>query len=323
MKPPALPPITAARVASAQPSRPAASIPATVSVTSSSPQAPSSAACVAAPVPRRAAVVRAQHRPSARHEVPDPRLPVHRALVGRAPVHVDEQRRGRAGHRIVRGQPQQTVHGRAVGRRPGHRLRLGEVDRVELARRAPRQHGAVTGVGREHGELGRGAATGAHARDAVGPPVESGVPPARQVAGVGAAERYDDQSPEAVLVAVQRDGGARGRPRERALSGAPRRFRVFAWFLEDGSRARAVRRREPDVHPAAFVGHVREGLVDRGEPRLPDRDRAATGDDAWWRVAACDHDSGPVPRHVGQVPLVPRERATVVRPRRIPRVVGV
>ena len=77
----------------------------------------------------------------------------------------------------------------------------------------------------------------------------------------------------------------------------------------------------PHVHPAVELGDERERVARRREARLTDRDVVTTATTVGIASAsstATRDDARAVPRHVREVPLVPRERATVGRPRRDP-----
>ncbi len=160
------------------------------------------------------------------------------------------------------------MDGRAVVGRPRDRSRFGQVDRVELPGRAPCPHLPAATRRVEHGELRRGTTPRPHARDPTRTPVETRVPPPRELADGSVARRHHDEPPEARFVAVDRDRGAVGRPCERPLPGSPRRLGVLALFLEQRVGLRRIGRREPHVHPTPFVGHERERAVGRREARL-------------------------------------------------------
>ena len=129
-------------------------------------------AFVAAPVPRRAAWVGREHRPSAGEEEPHLRRPTGHRGAGRTTVTVDEQR-----CRAPTDVPQQAVHGAAVGTLPGHGLGLGKLLRVEGAGRAPRERASSGTPVAEHGHLRSRSRSRTHARDPALAPIQRVVPP--------------------------------------------------------------------------------------------------------------------------------------------------
>ncbi len=139
---------------------------------------------------------------------------------------------------------------------------------------------------------------------------------------------HDDQTTEAVLVAVERDRRRVGRPRERPLPGTPRRLGVFVLLRR--ARTSACHRPRGDaihtfIQPSSSATNA-SASPDRREAWLTDRDVVTPGDHRRHGVGssrASRDDARAVPGHVREVPLVPGERATVGGPRRIPRVVGV
>ena len=151
------------------------------------------------------------------------------------------------------------------------------------------------------------------------------VPTLRDVACAAPVAPDDDEATEATLVACDRERVARGRPRERPLADPPSRFCALVRLREHGP---ATTRRpgarvglEPDVPPPGFVADERERVAARAEARLADGDPVSTGRDASGRSRRPVHDDDPgrVPRHVREIPLVPRQqsrRATTPGPGR-------
>ena len=91
--------------------------------------------------------------------------------------------------------------------------------------------------------LGRRPRAGPHRDDAGRTPVDPVVPTPRHV-GRRAVERHHDEPREPVLVPTQHDRVGRGRPREGALPGAPRRLGVVVRLEEERAGVAAeVRRR--------------------------------------------------------------------------------
>ena len=170
-----------------------------------------------------------------------------------------------------------------------------------------------------------------NARDAVRRPNRANDANPRQLARGTAAGSRDHEPAEAVFVATPSELGAVGRPRVRTLTVAPRGLGVLPTLRDHGARIRAPitvigKVGDPQHGPAVGVGDERELRTVGREPRLARGHRVATG-------RTCAPDARPsnertmtsrrVPRHVGQVPFVPREHRSVGRPRRIPGVVGV
>ena len=157
------------------------------------------------------------------------------------------------------------------------------------------------------------------------------MPALRELARRSLARRRDHEPAEAVFVAAPRELRAVGRPRVRALTRTPRRLRVLALLREHRTRVRAVGIGDPQRGPPVGVGDERELRTVGREPRLTRGNAVAA--DRLHRSSPSASPSRPrraaititrrVPRHVGEIPLVPREQRTVGRPRGIPRVVGV
>ena len=295
-------------------------MPATVSATSTSPHRTSRARSyrVRSPTSRAGS---AQHGPPPRHEVADRGFQSTVAWpVGPPWTSTSSGGAGRAapeaGSAVAGREPREPVDGHAVAGRPRNRSRFGQVDRVELPERAPCPHLPAATRRVEHGELRRGTTPDRTHTIPTRTPVETHVPPTRELADGSVTRRHHDEPPEARFVAVDRHRGAVGRPCERPLPGSPRRLGVLALFLEQRVGLRRISPREPHVHPTPLVGHEHERAVGRRETRLNHRDRVATGDDEGHVVAAPHDDAGPVPGHVREVPLVPGHRGAVGRPRR-------
>ena len=130
--------------------------------------------------------------------------------------------------------------------------------------------------------------------------------------------------PEPLLVAAERDVPPVRRPCEGPLSGAPRRVAVLCILLQQRARASAVTVGAPEVEPPVGVAQKRELRAVGREPGLLDghtvgarhRDRIAAA------VDRAGDDAALVPRHVGDIPLVPRDVRGIRRPHGIEAEVG-
>ena len=160
----------------------------------------------------------------------------------------------------------------------------------------------------------------ADADDAVRVPVEPAVPALRQLARRPRARR-------------PRSRAGRSRPRCGTTRAACRRATTRTTAGRDPTPARRARASRastgcasppsriggPHDRPAVGVGHERERGRPSGEKRgWPTRDGVAAGDDLRRTGVVAHDDARRVPRHVGQVPLVPGEPRAVGRPGRDP-----
>ena len=148
------------------------------------------------------------------------------------------------------------------------------------------------------------------------------MPALRELARRPRARRRDHEPAEAVLVAAPRD--LRRRPATTRTNVDPDPTPVRRARGARAAPAARCRRRDRRSTRSATPRRRSRTRAGRrsGEARLADTDRVATRDDLGRAAVVAHHDARRVPRHVGQVPLVPREPRSVGRPGRIPRVVG-
>ena len=307
MRAPALPPLTATRSGSHHP-RVACRADAGRDVldVAAAPLA-GEGLCVRAAEPGRTGRVRCEHGPATAGEVGHDGPPDSRRLTGRATVDVDEQRRPR-GARRAGGPPEQPWDGGPVLRRPGDGLGLGEADRLEPAGRAaaitrrPADPCTVTALGVRAPERTATIPAGPQSRPWCQP---------RAACLDAAAGAGDDQPAEAVLVAHR----AR-RPTRRATSANdrwPGPQGGSACSCGSGRTGRASPPSGSTVHTFAQPSRSvtkpsrRPSGDQRGWPTASSSPPATTAPVV--PVTLGDDDPRPIPRHVREIPFVPRRRA--------------